>query len=322
MIKAMYASHCCRTIAVRGSRSHCTRISTTPVDRISRIPHTRTRIQFQQQTKASTGDHSDTMSSPWVLIGSGRVGSAFADMGSGSDVMIQRGEAIAGPEGPIVICTRNDDLEGIVKATPPERREDLVFIQNGMLQPWLDDQGLGDNTQVLVYFAVASKGEAPTDGKTDTNPEGLTAAYGKHAKEIALRLHNAGLSCHVFEKKEDFMSSMLEKLVWICSFMVVGAEHGCTVGEVEAQHREEVGQLIKELYVAGCDDLGIGGSEDIDSVVERLCAYARSVAHFPTAVKEFSWRNGYFYGLTEAAARDGRPDPCPFHTSLLQKVYF
>jgi hypothetical protein len=24
----------------------------------------------------------------------------------------------------------------------------------------------------------------------------------------------------------------------------------------------------------------------------RLLAYARSVAHFPTAVKEFSWRNG------------------------------
>lgn len=25
---------------------------------------------------------------------------------------------------------------------------DLVFIQNGMLQPWLDSRGLGDNTQV------------------------------------------------------------------------------------------------------------------------------------------------------------------------------
>lgn len=29
--------------------------------------------------------------------------------------------------------------------------------------------------QVLVYFAVAKKGEAPIDGKTDVNPEGLTA---------------------------------------------------------------------------------------------------------------------------------------------------
>jgi hypothetical protein len=29
--------------------------------------------------------------------------------------------------------------------------------------------------QVLVYFAVAKLGEKPTDGKTDVNPEGLTA---------------------------------------------------------------------------------------------------------------------------------------------------
>ena len=33
-----------------------------------------------------------------------------------------------------------------------------------------------------------------------------------------------------------FTRSMLEKLVWICAFMLVGARHGgCTVGEVEAQ---------------------------------------------------------------------------------------
>ncbi len=186
--------------------------------------------------------------------------------------------------GPIIVCTRNDDLAAVVQATPPSRRggershthigpfqrrqgcrarlggafqlgcargcgrvgphADLVFIQNGMLQPWLDAQELGDNTQVsklsawqrcmpaaarpahplpqrclgtflactahtprlrlerrrcvaasaacgaagrksfsvgptaaqvLVFFAVAKKGDKPTDGKTDVNPEGLTA---------------------------------------------------------------------------------------------------------------------------------------------------
>jgi hypothetical protein len=34
---------------------------------------------------------------------------------------------------------------------------------------------------------------------------------------------------------------MLEKLVWISAFMLVGARHGgCTVGEVESAHRDEV----------------------------------------------------------------------------------
>lgn len=32
--------------------------------------------------------------------------------------------------------------------------------------------------QVLVYFAVAKLGQKPTDGKTDVNPEGLTAGEG------------------------------------------------------------------------------------------------------------------------------------------------
>lgn len=29
---------------------------------------------------------------------------------------------------------------------------DLVFIQNGMLQPWLDERGLGDNTQACPWY--------------------------------------------------------------------------------------------------------------------------------------------------------------------------
>lgn len=42
--------------------------------------------------------------------------------------------------------------------------------------------------------------------------------------------------------KPEFTKSMLEKLVWICAFMLVGARHGgCTVGEVEGQVRLGVG---------------------------------------------------------------------------------
>ena len=239
-------------------------------------------------------------------------------MGEGLDVVIRRGEAVTGPSGPIVVCTRNDDLDGVVEATPEERREDLVFIQNGMLLPWLEAKGLGDATQVLVYFAVAKKGEAPTDGKTDTNPEGLTAAYGKHARAIQERLHKHGLSCKVLPKQE-FKQSMLEKLVWICSFMLVGAKHGgCTVGEVESTYTDEVGSLITELYASGAQALGI--AEHNDGVVERLCAYARSVAHFPTAVKEFPWRNGYFYELSKKELDSGNADPCPTHTAMLKEV--
>ena len=88
---------------------------------------------------------------------------------------------------------------------------DLVFFQNGMLEPWFQSKGLGDADQVLAYFAVSKLGEPPIDGKTDTNPEGLTAAYGKWASAVAARLHAGGLSCKVkkfffFKKKKILLS--------------------------------------------------------------------------------------------------------------------
>lgn len=44
---------------------------------------------------------------------------------------------------------------------------------------------------------MAKLGDAPIDGKTDTNPEGLTAATGKHAEAFAARLAAGDLSCKV-----------------------------------------------------------------------------------------------------------------------------
>ncbi|DBB09840.1 TPA: hypothetical protein ACH3X3_001455 [Trebouxia sp. C0006] len=150
----------------------------------------------------------------FTLVGSGRVGTALKKLGSGSDKIIERGQAVEGPPGPIIVCTRNNDLQGVLDSTPEDRRQDLVFIQNGMLQPWLDARYLGNNTQALVYFAVSKKGETPIDGKTDANPEGLTAVTGKHAHAFAARLAAGDLSCKVLDQTQ-YKKSMLEKLIWI-----------------------------------------------------------------------------------------------------------
>ncbi len=74
------------------------------------------------------------------------------------------------------------------------------------------------------------------------------------------------------------------------AFMLVGAKHKASVGQVEAQHTAEVSALIEELCGAGAAALGVslGGGE-----VPRLLAYARSVAHFPTAVKEVRGAGGH-----------------------------
>ena len=71
---------------------------------------------------------------PFVIVGGGRVGQALADMGAGADVMVRRGEAVpaGAPPGPIVVCTRNDDLQGVVDATPSERRKGAWHAQRSL----------------------------------------------------------------------------------------------------------------------------------------------------------------------------------------------
>ena len=192
----------------------------------------------------------------------------------------------------------HDALASVIEAVPEDRRADLCFLQNGMLGPFLEGQGLGDATQVLVYLAVAKLGETPTDGVTDVNPEGLTAANGKHAEAFAARLANASLACHVLDDAA-FKASAFEKLIWISAFMLVGAAHpGATVGDVESTHRREVVALIEELVKGTGETQGVAFQE---GSVDRLLAYARAVAHFPTAVKEFEWRNGFFHGVSKSA---------------------
>jgi len=193
-------------------------------------------------------------------------------------------------------------------------------MQNGMLQPWLDAKGLGANTQLLVYFAVATLGDAPADGVTELDPAGLTAAHGAHAEAVAARLAAGGLSCRVLGK-DEFALAMLDKLAWICAFMLVGAVHGgLTVGEVERDHGDEVSALLAELGAAGAAALGVAAARPPAETVARLRAYARSVAHFPTALKEQGWRNGWFEGLSAEAAAAGRTDPCPMHSALLARA--
>ncbi|VAI91318.1 unnamed protein product [Triticum turgidum subsp. durum] len=188
-----------------------------------------------------------------------------------------------------------------------------------MLEPWLESKGLAGANQVLAYFAVSRLGEPPVDGITAANPEGLTAAFGAWAPAVL--------------EKGAFEKQMLEKLIWISAFMLVGARHpGATVGAVEKEYCSEVSSLIVELASVAAAERGLSFDEGME---ERLCAYSRAVAHYPTAVKEasptaanlcngtrspFKWRNGWFYSLTEKALTEGKPDPCPLHTAWLKEI--
>lgn len=232
-----------------------------------------------------------------TIVGTGRIGTALAAMGEA--VLVRRGESITTAEGPIYVCTRNDDLDAVVAATLPQRRRDLVFLQNGMLRSWLQHHQLQDNTQALIYFAVQAKGDQPVDG-------GGTVVWGRWAEALASRLQGAGLECSVVDRL-SYGRQMVEKLLWNCIFGLLSQYYQLTVGEVVQKQRQTVELLVDELGPLAEQALAI---TLVNGVSDRLCNYSLAVADYRGAVKELAWRNGWFLKLAVT----------PKHRELLEAV--
>jgi len=260
---------------------------------------------YMSQTHSSSSDFCT------IIGGNGRIGSLLAQ-GSGPSLLIGRGESIPSePQGtPIFIATRNDSLHSIIDACPNNRKADLVFLQNGYLDAFLQSKGLADNTQALLYLSVPAKGVPPVDGITSKNPQGLTSATGKHASALAKRLQSLGLKCNVYTSMEkEYKPAMFEKLIWISTYMLVGTAKKCSsVGQAGDLYPSLVQSIIQELVQAVEKKEGITFTS---GTVPRLAAYTEVVKDFPCAVKEFEWRNEYFYKLGN--------DACPIHNALLRE---
>ncbi|CAJ1965853.1 unnamed protein product [Cylindrotheca closterium] len=254
------------------------------------------------------GDSDETSKAPFAtIIGNGRIGSTLAE--AGNCIVLGRDDNIdENGKGPILIATRNDALDGIIEKCPESRKCDLVFLQNGYLNSYLEQKGLLDNTQVLLYLSVTAIGAEAVDGVTAYNPEGLTAATGIHAEAFARRLSHLGLRCNVVDAA-SFKPAMFEKLMWIAVFMLIGAAKRCkSVGQAGSEHSGLVDELINELSAAVEKREAIQFPE---GTVPRLNAYTDVVSDFPAAVKEFTWRNKYFFDLGD--------EEVPIHNTLLRE---
>ncbi|PRQ02147.1 2-dehydropantoate 2-reductase [Enhygromyxa salina] len=241
-----------------------------------------------------------------AVIGAGRIGTALhqrdpavfglVDRHSG-DELLERdpGEAI-------LVAVRNDDLPAVLERVPARRRADLVFIQNGMLRPWLREQGLADATRGLLFMAVPARG-APIE------PGGESPFVGAHAPTLVEAFRAVGLPAALVDA-QAFAEVELEKLIWNCAFGLLCEALGCDVGTVVEDHGERLGELVAELLAVGGPALGV--ELDLAALVDRLSAYSRSIAGYRGAVKEWRWRNGWF---VETARERGVATPV--HDRLL-----
>ena len=239
-----------------------------------------------------------------VVIGAGRIGTAFARAAGCAVVSRHRGWYVLDePAGdPIAVCVRNDDLGPVLSSVPKHRRPDLVFVQNGMLEPWLEDHGLEVNTRGLLFFAVSERG-GPVD------PGGVSRFTGPHANAMALWLESLGLRAEVIGRRA-FAAAMLEKLIWNSAFGLLCERHGVDVGGVLGEHDGELADLARELAAVGRVALDI----DLDdaALLANLRAYAGSIPRNRAGVKEWRWRGGWFI---DAARKRGVP--IPTHDSLV-----
>ncbi|KAL1530503.1 hypothetical protein AB1Y20_001404 [Prymnesium parvum] len=266
---------------------------------------------------------------PSVIVGGGRIGTLLLDLGSRrgyKDVLVGRGEAI--PEdhpGPVYVCTHASDLDAVVSACPEAKKSDLVFLQDGFLERSFQKHGLYDVSQATLWMALMRKGGKPVDGVNSAAPEGLSTVHGKWAGALSMRMGTGNLICREMMQR-DARRNMLEKLVFVSAYNLVGTVHGgIPVGEVAQKHGEEVGAMCRELASFIRYTLSVSLFAGLD---ERLEAYARQLDFLPTALplKEFEFRNGYFYRYSLMAGTrttaDGRkiemPDTTPIHTEYLQ----
>lgn len=229
-----------------------------------------------------------------IVIGQGRVGAAlFAlDPGGVKPVDRVRGwEALAHPAGEaVVVATRNDALAQVVQKVPAHRHEDLVFVQNGMLRPWLAEQGLATATRGILFFAVQAKGDAP-------EPGGASPFCGPKAAAVVDWMLAHGLPAKEVSPTR-FAQIELEKLAWNCVFGVMGQATGLGVGAVVREQGGAFEALSAELLTIGARALQV--KVDIPAITSSMANYAQSIPAYRASVKEWPWRNGWFVELARA----------------------
>ncbi len=193
---------------------------------------------------------------------------------------------------PILVCTRNDHLPAVISSVHPERHADLVFVQNGMVQPFLSERELAGCTQGVLWVAVPRRGDAPVPG-------GTSVFHGPWARPIAELLNSHGVDALAVDRT-SYQREVAVKLAWICVFGVLGSAVGGKVGDIAREHADAVTALSDELHPLLQREPGL--DLDATDLRGRLFEYTARIPDFPASIKEWRWRNGW---QRDAGARHG-----------------
>jgi len=250
-------------------------------------------------------------SQPVIVVGSeGRIGHLICSMTDGpwhpmgvtrTSDPARLATPLEGPAAPIVVCTRNDDLDTVVDYVHESRWPDLVFVQNGAVRPWLMSRGLESGPSApwpghepdrgVLWVAVPKRGDTPVPG-------GASVFSGKWGPTLAEMLDFHGVDARAVDRVELAREEAV-KLAWICATGVLGSATGLGVGGIDAHHADDLESLVRELFTVLCISPGL--DIDADALVARVQAYSAQIPHFPARLKEWKWRNGAVLRTAQAA---------------------
>lgn len=245
-----------------------------------------------------------------VVGASGRMGSKWIKQ-TGSRAVL-RGLSpgcLSGKGNPIYVTTPSKSWEEILRRTPTQRHDDLVWIGNGLPRPEMNN-----STFVVPHFAILNKGE----GVITTSLSPPTYVSGKHASTVARVLEADGIRVEIVSWNEVRVAAA-RKLLWASCMWLLShtSSPPLTVVEVHKTKQEMLLQLVREVWPALQHKVGIFGDNDIEKTIIYLQAYSESI---PTAVpskdlatEEVRERNGISMQLRDSFAQ-------PFHEELLMEV--
>jgi len=248
-----------------------------------------------------------------IVLGMGRVGQGLKALAMEANAPFVGVTRSAGHEalraspagGPILVCVNAGDLMACIGAVPERRRADLVFTQNGMLDSFLKNAGLQENTRGLLYFAVPKRGDRPAPG-------GTSVFSGPHAAPVVAWFRRLGLTARSIERSE-FTEEMASKLIWNCTFGLMCEVHGASVGRLVQEERPAIDELIGEFV--NVSNAALGSKLDRETVSREACAYSLSIPNYTGALKQHPWRNGWFIDSAIQLGID-----TPVHRTLMRRA--
>jgi hypothetical protein len=216
----------------------------------------------------------------------------------------------------------------VIDRTIPNRRDDLVFVTNGIPSTFIgysnqknndDIDGLGKNcnsniiTTTVPHFGVLKVGSDPIT--KDTSPP--TIIYGKHAERLKQIFESYNIRVEIASSIIDIDAAAIRKLVWVSSLWLLCHDQKnrtiqtnndpLDVIQVHELKQEELYKLVRmELYPAALELLeqyhGIVGSNathvmgTVDDVMAYLKSYSYSmpgaIPNKNLAIDEIEQRNG------------------------------